>query len=242
MNTPSSKDSRIAIIDAYALFQKLSLAPEESFAQGLLSALLRELHLVSAQPSVHVIALTGLDHPELHMPHTAETSDDAFRDHIAYTIAFSQLIPTFPQQVVAIVDGEIKDIACQLVASCDFAICSDTSSFGTPSTHQGIFQSTVGVSLQPLIGTKNTMSLLASGRMIAASQAEKWGLITECIPQADLQQHTDDLLNDMANVDPAVSTIGKSNFYRQISIPQAEAYEEALEALLFARGSSPVMQ
>ena len=53
-----------------------------------------------------------------------------------------QSIVNCPKPVIAEIDGIATAAGCQLVASCDLAIASDTSSFATPGVNLGLFCST----------------------------------------------------------------------------------------------------
>ena len=58
-----------------------------------------------------------------------------------------QSIVNCPKPVIAEVDGIATAAGCQLVASCDLAIASDTSFFATPGVNLGLFCSTPMVAL-----------------------------------------------------------------------------------------------
>ena len=55
-----------------------------------------------------------------------------------------QKIVTCPKPVIAEIDGVATAAGCQLVASCDLAVASETAQFCTPGVHIGLFCSTNG--------------------------------------------------------------------------------------------------
>ncbi|MGB1758882.1 MAG: enoyl-CoA hydratase-related protein, partial [Candidatus Puniceispirillaceae bacterium] len=50
-----------------------------------------------------------------------------------------QKIVTCPKPVIAEIDGVATAAGCQLVASCDLAVASETAQFCTPGVHIGLF-------------------------------------------------------------------------------------------------------
>jgi enoyl-CoA hydratase/carnithine racemase len=95
-------------------------------------------------------------------------------------------ISTFPVPTIAQVDGIATAAGCQLVASCDLAIATETSKFGTPGVNIGLFCSTPAV---PLLRTvpakKHAMELLLTGELLSAQRAYDIGLINRIVHIAD---------------------------------------------------------
>src|SRR5215831_19199154 len=61
-------------------------------------------------------------------------------------------LQTIPQPVIAEVQGIATAAGCQLVASCDLAIASDSATFATPGVRIGLFCTTPMVALTRAIG------------------------------------------------------------------------------------------
>lgn len=80
--------------------------------------------------------------------------------------------------VIAEVDGVATAAGCQLVASCDLAVCSRTSRFATPGVSLGLFCSTPAVPLvRRLASRKHAMELLLTGDFVSAERAREMGLV-----------------------------------------------------------------
>src|SRR4051794_19134242 len=71
--------------------------------------------------------------------------------------ALMQKIQSIPQPVIAEVQGVATAAGCQLVASCDLAIASETAQFATPGVRIGLFCTTPMVALTRSIGRKRAM-------------------------------------------------------------------------------------
>ena len=80
-------------------------------------------------------------------------------------------INTLSQPVIAQVDGIATAAGCQLVASCDLAMASETSRFAVSGIKLGLFCSTPAVPLSRNLPRKQAMKMLLTGDFISAQQA-----------------------------------------------------------------------
>lgn len=134
-------------------------------------------------------------------------------------------IVRLPQPVIASVHGIATAAGCQLVASCDLAVASETATFGTPGVNIGLFCSTPMVAVSRKIPRKQVMAMLLTGEHISAAKAVDTGLINESVPLETLPTRTKELALQIASKSPKVLAIGKEAFYRQIEMPLDEAYD-----------------
>ncbi len=113
---------------------------------------------------------------------------------------------------------------CQLVATCDLAICTDTATFCTPGVNIGLFCSTPMVAVSRAAHRKQAMEMLLTGETIDASNAKDFGLVNRIVPKEYLHQVVDKYAAVIASKSPLTLKIGKEAFYRQIDMPLEEAY------------------
>ena len=135
------------------------------------------------------------------------------------------------QPIIAKVHGVATAAGCQLVASCDLAIATDSTKFGTPGVNIGLFCSTPMVALSRAVGRKQAMRMLLSGDLIDAQTAVSFGLINEAVSPEALDQRVNDLANEIARKSRRVLATGKQAFYRQIEMDMAMAYEYCSEVM-----------
>ncbi|MBJ8345145.1 enoyl-CoA hydratase [Antrihabitans sp. YC2-6] len=140
-------------------------------------------------------------------------------------------IQAIPQPVIAAVQGTAVAAGCQLVATCDLAVASSAAVFGTPGVKIGLFCSTPMVAVSRAIGRKRALQLLLTGSVISADTAADWGLINEVVAPADLADRVHELANAIAAASSSTLRIGKQAFYRQIELPQEQAYEAMQEVM-----------
>ncbi|ORL36005.1 enoyl-CoA hydratase [Prescottella equi] len=134
-------------------------------------------------------------------------------------------VQLIPQPVIAAVQGPAIAAGCQLAASCDLVVASSTAVFGTPGVRIGLFCSTPMVALSRAVGRKRAMQMLLTGETVDAATAADWGLVNIVVAPEQLDVRTDELAVRIAQSSPLTLAIGKQAFYRQIDLPQHEAYE-----------------
>jgi enoyl-CoA hydratase/carnithine racemase len=142
-----------------------------------------------------------------------------------------QIIQAIPQPVIAQVHGIATAAGCQLVASCDLAVASSAARFATPGVKIGLFCSTPMVAVSRAMGRKKTMEMLLTGEPISAEDALQFGLINRVVPPESLEAETNALAAKIASASPYAVGIGKPAFYRQLDLPQEQAYDYAKEVM-----------
>ena len=195
------------------------------------TAALREL---DARGECAVIVVSGRG-PVLSAGHQLDemidrTLDDE-REVFATCVTLMETVQAVRQPVIAEVQGHAVAAGCQLVATCDLAVAADHVRFGTPGVRIGLFCSTPMVAVSRAIGRKRAMQMLLTGQTIDAATACDWGLINEAVPAAELTAQVDTMARQIAEASGLTLKIGKQAFYKQIDLPQGEAYEEMAETM-----------
>jgi enoyl-CoA hydratase/carnithine racemase len=129
-----------------------------------------------------------------------------------------------PQPVIAKVHAMATAGGCQLVASCDLAVASERASFAIPGGKAGQFCHTPLVAVARNLGRKRALEMAMTGDAIDAKTAESWGLINRCVPHEELDAATLDLIQRASRGSALSMAAGKAAYYRQIDMPQQQAY------------------
>ena len=204
----------------------LSVATMTAFTAGL-----RELAASADVRAVVVRAegparAAGHDLKEM----VGRTLDDE-REVFAVCTEMMTAVQEIPQPVIAAVQGMAVAAGCQLVATCDLAVAASTAVFGTPGVRIGLFCSTPMVAVSRAVGRKRALQLLLTGEVIDAATAADWGLINEVVAPGEVDARAFALAHRIAEASPLTLKIGKQAFYRQIDLPQADAYDEMREVM-----------
>ena len=95
---------------------------------------------------------------------------------------------TCPKPVIAKVHGPAIAGGCGLATVCDFVIAGESALFGYSEVKIGFIPAIVMVYLLRKIGDTKARRLLLSAENISAKEAERIGLITQCVADADLDE------------------------------------------------------
>jgi enoyl-CoA hydratase/carnithine racemase len=136
-----------------------------------------------------------------------------------------------PQPVVARVHGLATAAGCQLVASADLAVASETAGFAAPGGRGGWFCHTPMVAIARNVGRKRAAELALSGDTINAYTALDWGLVNGVVPADQLDSAVQDLLERVTRGSAESKGIGKQALYAQIDLDQPKAYAYAIEVM-----------
>ena len=202
-----------------------------------LSSIIKE---ISADKSIKVIIIASTGkifcsgHNLKEITTARESSDHGenyFKNLFQSCSILMQSIVNCPKPVIAEVDGVATAAGCQLVASCDLAIASDSSSFATPGVNLGLFCSTPMVALSRNVKKKDAMKMLLTGDMIGSIEAKRISLINDHVPSKNLSIEVMNLARKIASKSMQTVKIGKSAFYKQAELSLHEAYKYTSEIM-----------
>jgi enoyl-CoA hydratase/carnithine racemase len=152
-----------------------------------------------------------------------------FRALMEQCSAMMQSIRRLPQPVIAAVEGVAAAAGCQLVASCDLAVASETAQFSTPGVHIGLFCSTPMVALSRNVSNKHAMEMLLTGEFVNAGDAYRIGLVNRVVPAGKASEAALDLARKIASKSMLTVKLGKEAFYRQRELNLADAYRLTID-------------
>lgn len=202
-----------------------------ALSMELMTALIEALDAISRDPAIKCVILRGAgpafcaghDLKELRANPARDFMQRTFETCAKLMLAITRL----RQPVIAQVHGIATAAGCQLVATCDLAVCADDARFATPGVNIGLFCSTPMVALTRAVGRKAAMQMLLTGDMIAATEAVRIGLVNQAVPSSKLHETVTALAAQIAGKSGRVVAIGKDAFGRQIDMNLDDAYRYA---------------
>ncbi len=207
---------------------------KNALSEKMINLLKKNLDLASSDNSIKVIVISAVGdvfcsgHNLKEITHARENEDQGesyFLDLFNLCSSLMQLIVNCSKPVIAEIDGIATAAGCQLVASCDLAVASETSRFATPGVNIGLFCSTPMVALSRNVKKKDAMKMLLTGEMIDAKEAKRISLINDYVSKDELRNFVKDLAIKIANKAPMTVRNGKAAFYKQSEMNLSDAYD-----------------
>lgn len=208
-------------------------ASRNTLSEAMMASLRQALDRAAADDNIRVVIIAAVGpafssgHNLKEMTARRQDADGGvayFNTLMSQCSALMQSIAAHPKPIIAEVQGIASAAGCQLVASCDLAVASETASFNTAGINIGLFCSTPMVALSRNVAPKQAMEMLLTGETIPAEEAHRIGLINRVVTPNRLAEETDRLARLVASKPPAVVKMGKQAFYRQLAMPVTEAY------------------
>jgi enoyl-CoA hydratase/carnithine racemase len=217
----------------------LTLARPEarnSLSTAMLAALQSAIDAASADDAIRAVVIAGKgaafcaghDLRELTEHRNDQDAGRAFTEFLMRECAtFMQSLLRCPKPVIAAVEGIATAAGCQLVATCDLAVASETARFATPGVNIGLFCSTPMVALSRNVPRKRAMEMLLLGELLTAREAAEYGLVNRVVAAGMALEAALGLARTVASKPPVTLAIGKEAFYRQGEMSLAAAYDYA---------------
>jgi enoyl-CoA hydratase/carnithine racemase len=154
--------------------------------------------------------------------------EDEHRALFALCTEVMESIRLLPVPVLAEVHALATAAGCQLAASCDLIVASESASFATPGVQIGLFCTTPGVAVARALPLKRAMEMLLTGDAMPAKDALAAGLVNRVVPSGKLHEETMALARRIVAASADTLARGKRAFYRQVAldVPSAYAFAE----------------
>jgi 2-oxoglutaroyl-CoA hydrolase len=106
--------------------------------------------------------------------------------------------------------GYCFGVGFEFSLACDFRIASETTLYALPEQKLGQIPGSGGSArLQKMIGITRTKDIVMRSKRINAKQAFDWGIVTETVPDADLEKATDKLVDELRTFSPLAQRTAK---------------------------------
>lgn len=129
--------------------------------------------------------------------------------------------------IVARVNGTALAGGLGLLSACDLAVSCDDAKFGTPEIDLGLFPYMALAPLSRVVGRRNALDLVFTGRQLDAQEALSMGLVNRVVRREGLEAATDELVSGICKKSPAILRLGRRAFMMTEGLP----LEQQLEAL-----------
>ncbi|WP_416401205.1 enoyl-CoA hydratase-related protein [Alicycliphilus denitrificans] len=211
---------------------RLNLLTEE--AASIYAQTLGEL---SRRNDIRLLVIQGGDSAFLGGADIKFLKDARKADIDAYIRSVYRLCETIrdiPYATMSVISGYCLGAGMEVAAVCDFKIAAAEAQFGMPEVKLGVPSVIHGAMLPGMIGWTRTRDLLLSGRIIPASLALSWGLITDIANEGGLDATVTHWKAELLANGPASMRIQKKLIRDWERMPLQEAINIGIEGLVSA--------
>lgn len=235
MSTAEAETKRNVIVDQRGRVAVVTLnRPEARNAlnRALLAELQATLDEAAVDPDIGAIVLTGAGPAfcagaDLKEAASGVEAGDFWSryERATQSMQIHQFLPRLSKPVIAAVNGFAVAGGCGLAMSCDLVIASDTAKFGYPEVDRGLVAAMVMVSLSRIVGRRQALDLLLSGRIVDAAEAKELGMVNRVVPHDRLLDEALEYATGLAAKSASALRVTK-DLFRQV---QELDYDRALE-------------
>jgi cyclohexa-1,5-dienecarbonyl-CoA hydratase len=127
---------------------------------------------------------------------------------------------------IAAVHGFCLGGGMELATFCDLVLATESAQFGQPEIKLGCFPPVAMVTLPHLIGLRATADLILTGRLIAAAEAQRIGLVTCVVPDTELRNGVGKLLDKLRALSPSAIKLARRTLWNLHCAEFAKQLEE----------------
>ena len=144
-----------------------------------------------------------------------------------------RLLETMPKPTIAAINGFALGGGCELALACDIRYASAGAKLGQPEVNLGIIPGWGGTQrLARVCGLGVAKELIFTGRIVAAEEALRIGLVSAVFPPQELLERALELAASLAAKSPLVLAAAKEMTNRSLQGDLAQALDD--EATSFA--------
>lgn len=102
--------------------------------------------------------------------------------------------------VIAKLNGDAIGGGATYALFCDIVVASEDARIGDPHVKAGLAAGDGGAVIWPLLtGINKAKELLMTGRLLSAQEALEMGVVSHAVPETDLDEKTDEIINELAS-------------------------------------------
>lgn len=217
-------------------------AVHNAFDEALIAELTAALETVDADPAVRAVVLSGEGATfsagaDLNWMRGMAAASEA--ENLADSLRLARLMRTLnflSKPTIARVNGSAYGGGVGLVACCDVAIGVEGAKFSLSEVKLGLVPAVISPYVVNAIGPRQARRLFLTAEVIDAREAERIGLLHQCVAAAELDEAVERQLHWLGKGGPIAQHEAKSLALRMAGMTRASAERtDAENAALIAR-------
>ena len=171
-------------------------AKRNALSRAMRAALEAALADVAADPTVRVVVLThagpvfcaGMDLKEASQGTGTDGSGDGMQGAVRSLLGLLRAIVACPKPVVAKIAGTVRAGGLGIVGACDVAVSAGSVTYAFTEARLGIAPAVISLTTLPRMDPRKAHRWCLTGESFDAHAAADAGLISQAVPQAELDE------------------------------------------------------
>lgn len=115
-----------------------------------------------------------------------------------------------PKPVIAQLQGYTFGVGLELAMACDFRVASETTLMALPEMRLGMIPGSGGTQrVARIAGLGRAKDMIMRARRIPAQEALQWGMVTMVVPQEELENAVQSLVDELVSFSPLAQRTAK---------------------------------
>lgn len=186
------------VSDAVATLTLDSPHNRNALSRQLVTELASHLERAATDESVRAVLLRAGGRVFCSGADMGEATADGMTDATRAIIALQRLIVSLDKPVVARVHGAVRAGGIGLVAASDVAISADDASYALTEVKLGLAAAIISLTVHHRMSPRAASFTTLGGEKFTGSQAAAYGLVTEAVPEAELDTRVAEVCASLA--------------------------------------------
>lgn len=131
-----------------------------------------------------------------------------------------------PKPVIARIEGYCLGVGLELALACDFRVAAEDAKLGLPEIGLGMIPGSGGTQrLARLAGLGRAKDVIMRRKRISAAEAHAWGLLSEVVAAADLDDAVSRIVSELTTLSPLALAVAKRVLNEAHELPLREGLE-----------------
>jgi enoyl-CoA hydratase/carnithine racemase len=203
-----SSDLMLSSTDGHGVCTLTMNRPEKlnAFSQEMIDRWAELLEAALADSKVRVLVLRGAGRAFCVGGDADQMLDRAAEDSLARKNYIWEHIHRIPlllhrgdKPIIASMHGAARGAGLDMALMCDMRVAAESASFAESYINMGLMAGDAGTYTLPrLVGVSAALDLFWTGRVITAAEALRMGLVNRVVPDAMLEEATNELAREIA--------------------------------------------
>ena len=196
-----------------------------AFSRQMVAEWREALAQIADDAQVRAVVLTGAgrafcaggdaaDMTVMQSAHNVERKEYLWKEIQKIPLAMERLeVP-----VIAAVNGTARGAGLDMALMCDIRLCAASSTFAESYINMGVISGDGGTWFLPrVVGVSRALEMLWTGRVVDAAEAERIGIVSRVVPDADVRSEAMTLARSIAAQPPQAVSLMKRAVYHGLA-------------------------